>query len=349
MLAAACDIKDTQHEQNTYGPLVRVLGTSIDPTTAEVPADGVIQLSFDRYLLPSTITRQSYAIVDNQNQLLEALDLKTVYDPIARTVTIVGPLGPGVPWLTPGLEYKLVLGLPRDERSDLGGFRAIDRSPLEPSQNRQFSFRAGAVRGATTLDPPVDFCADVLPIFQARCSGATCHGAPAGTNPPRAASSLVLNSHDGLRLSAIGRVAQGANTGARAFTPASDGPVFGVDMALIAPGNPGASWLMYKIEMAPLPVVDAGPQPAYVCKRPGAAVPTPAQPYQALASPWNDRASDAERGRLGDYVLGREMPYPPVQPLTFQERQRIRMWITAGAEVRDCGDCTVVEPPDGGT
>src|SRR6185295_6660899 len=53
-LASACDINDTQHYQNTIGPTIRVIGTNIDPVTAEIPSDDVIQISFDRYLLPST-------------------------------------------------------------------------------------------------------------------------------------------------------------------------------------------------------------------------------------------------------------------------------------------------------
>ena len=327
---------------------MRVLGTSVDPVTAEVPADGVIQISFDRYLLPSTITRQSYVVVDNMNQPLGSLDLKTVYDPVARTVTIAGPQGPGVAWLTPGLEYKVVLLVPRDEASDLGGFRAIDRSPLENVV--QVVFRAGAVSGVTTLDPAVDFCADVLPIFQAKCAGGGCHGPPASGSATRSAASLILTSTDGLRITAKGRVAQGSNTGGKSFTPAPEGPIFGIDMALIQPGNPGSSWLMYKVEMAPHPVIDAGQEPSYACTPPEGSPPVPARaaPYRPLA-PVSSRATDGERERLGNFILGREMPYPNGQPLTFEQRELIRIWIANGAETRECGGCGVVQNPDGGT
>ena len=72
-----------------------------------------------------------------------------------------------------------------------------------------------------------------------------------------------------------------------------------------------------------------------------------------LARPYAD---DLERTLLSDYVLGREMPYPAPgnayfsQPLTFQERERIRIWIARGAPVRDCGACSTSVPParDGG-
>ena len=161
-----------------------------------MPSDGVIQLAFDRYLLPATATRQSYAIVDNLNQQLPNDAIRTIYDPIARTITIAGPDGPGIPWLTQGNVYKLILPIPADlnDTSDVGGFRAIDGSPLAKNQTREFAFTAGPPSGITTIDPPVDFCADVEPIFTAKCSYSTCHGAL-----NQEAASLVLDSASGVQ------------------------------------------------------------------------------------------------------------------------------------------------------
>lgn len=327
-----------------------------------MPADGVIQIAFDRYLLPSTITRQSYVIVDSTNTPLPNAALKTLYDPVARTVTIVGPDGPGKMWLTPEQSYKLVLLVPNDPRSDLGGFRAIDRATLHPPQKRELVFRAGPPTHKTLIEPAVDFCADVLPIFTLKCSDPSCHGAS-----DRAASSLILASADGIRATARGRVAQGANTGPRASTPEPTPSSFGVNMELIKPGDPGSSWLMYKIELAPHPVVDAGPAPTVQCTPPAGApsIPAPAPAYTPLA-PARTHADDIERAILNDYVLGREMPYPyppatyvpppatPTNPnptayfytpLDFQERERVRIWISRGAEIRECGGCGVLESP----
>lgn len=345
-LASACDIKDTQHYQNTIGPTVRIVGNNIDPTSSEIPADGVLQFSFDRYLLPSTTTRQGYAIADNTNHVLPPEGFQTIYDPVARTISITGPSGPGTAWLTPGLDYKLVFFVPPNNTSDIQGFRAIDRAPLDPNQNRTFVFKAGAARGVTAFEPKMDFCADVLPIFVRKCDGPLCHG-----SGDRSASSLILTSGDGVRVTAVGRVAQGSNTGGRSFTPSPAGPEFGVDMALIEKGNPGASWLMYKIEMAPHPVIDAstGVAEKILCTPPPGAtpIPSPAAAYAPLA-PVIPEANDSERARLEDYILGRYMPYPTpaadavLQPLTFDERERVRIWIAAGAETRDCGGCGTV-------
>lgn len=331
-----------------------------------MPADGVIQLAFDRYLLPSTITRQSYVILDSTNTPLENAALATTYDPVARTVTIVGPSGPGRPWLTPEQSYKLVLLIPRDPRSDIGGFRAIDRATLFPQQKLEFVFRAGPPTHRTQLEPAVDFCADVMPIFTLKCSDPSCHG-----SSDKAASSLILASSEGVRVTARARVAQGANTGPRASSAEPTPSLFGINMDLIKPGDPGASWLMYKIELAPHPVIDAGPVPPALCTPPEGAppIPAPAAPYSTLA-PAITRADEIERAILNDYVLGREMPYPytpstyvpptptPTNPnptayfytpLDFQEREKIRIWISQGAEIRECGGCGVLDmPPAGG-
>ena len=361
-VAFACDIEGTQHDQKTVGPAITIVGNSIDANGGVVPADGVIQLAFDRYLLPSTITRQSYVIVDNTNTPLPNAALRTLYDPVARTVTIAGPDGPGKPWLTPDQSYKLVLLVPSDPKSDLGGFRAIDRATLDPAQKRQFVFRAGPPSQTTLFEPAVDFCADVLPIFTLKCSDPSCHG-----SSDTAASSLILASAEGVRVTARGRVAQGANTGPRASSEEPTPSLFGVNMPIIKPGDPGSSWLMYKIELAPHPVVDAGPAPQVLCTPPAGApsIPEPSPAYATLA-PARINADDLERSILNDYVLGREMPYPYLPatyvpppptpanpnptayfytPLDFQEREKIRIWITRGAEIRECGGCGLVEPP----
>lgn len=185
-LAFACDINGTPHDQQVVAPAVSIVGNNIDANGGVIPADGVIQFAFDRYLLPATITRGSYVIVDNFNKPVENDGLKTVYDPIARTVTILGAEGPGRQWLTPDQSYKVVLLVAKDKNSDIGGFRAIDREPLFAGQKLEFVFRAGAPTGQQLYEPTVDFCADVLPVFVAKCSGSSCHG-PSKT----AAASLI--------------------------------------------------------------------------------------------------------------------------------------------------------------
>lgn len=341
VLMTACDVRNTPHDQATIGPPISILGTNLG-TEGTVPADGVIQVAFDRYLLPSTITRQSYVIVDSTNQALGNLPLRTVYDPVARTVTIVGPDGPDAPWLTVDQSYKLVLPVPTANNSDLGGFRAIDRATLRADQKREFVFRAGPPTHQAHYEPTVDFCADVMPIFQAKCNGALCHGV--GTT---AAAGLVLTSRAGIIDTARGRVAQGANTSARAFSPEPPNKIFGVNMAVIEPYDPGSSWLMYKIEMAPPPVVTTVARPPILCSLDEASPPSPASDLLPLATA-KTTVDETERSILNDYVLGQPMPYPAndashptyaFQPLTFQERERVRIWIARGAETPECVTC----------
>ncbi len=254
-------------------------------------------------------------------------------------MTIAGPDGPGRAWLTPDQSYKLVLLVPADAASDLGGFRAIDRATLARDQKREFVFRAGAGTGQRAYEPAVDFCADVLPIFAAKCDGPTCHGSSS-----RAASSLILTTSEGVRVTARGRVAQGSNTAARANTPETTPSLFGANMEIIRPGDPGSSWLTYKIELGKLPAEDAATNETRTCTPPPSTgpIPPPAGTFTPLA-PARIAASDGERAILDDYVLGREMPYPSAPPsataLDFQERQRIRAWIANGAEIRECGAC----------
>src|SRR6185503_6231851 len=116
---------------------------------------------------------------------------------------------------------------------------------------------------------------------------------------------LILTTPDGV--DATGRaIALGANTTAEAASRPSEPALFGLNMARIEPGNPGASWLLYKIEMAPHPKADAGTPVAPDC-RPSL---TDAPPLTAAYAPgvrFQREADGIERDILSDYVLGREM------------------------------------------
>lgn len=313
-----------------------VLGANVSPDRP-LPSDGAIQIGFDRYLLPSTVVRQSFALVDAFGAPVSPVPLVT-YDPTARVVTIASPNPPGQVWLEPGQPYQLVLGI-AEANSDLGGIRAIDRSTLDPASRRVYGFMAAAPRQAGTGEPAASFCSDVLPVFVAKCATGACHG-----NAEAASAGLALGTSTGVVQTAIARVARGANTGPIAGRGAPPSRRFGEDMPIVDPGNPGNSWLMYKVLLAPLPSplpTDAGAATLPVCAN-GA---TLSPPFTPLA-PFLPQPSAFERGVLSDYVLGREMPYPlpsvtgySVQALTFDERERVRLWIAQGAAVPECGAC----------
>ena len=313
-----------------------------------MPADGVIQIAFDRYLLPATVNRQSLGLVDGARMPL-APDLAPVivYDPIARTVTL---LPPKQPWLTEGQTYTLVLGIPEGD-AEQGGIRAIDRAKLFADQKREFGFLVGPKTGGAS-EPTASFCRDVLPIFIAKCSDPSCHG-----NSGATAAGLVLDTSAGVGATALNRIAQGSNTGGRSSSAPSSGRRFGVDMPIIDPGNPGNSWLIYKIELARPPTLTQ-PAPNIACTS-GLLEPKVTFAFAPLVPEAQRKADDSERSILNDFVLGREMPFPfpgaggyATEPLTFDEREKVRLWIKSlvpGGALPECGGCDLVPEADAGT
>ncbi|MEO6573178.1 MAG: hypothetical protein ABIP89_05030 [Polyangiaceae bacterium] len=330
------------------GPFVHVVGINVD-ATHKATTNGVIQIAFDRMLLPITVTRQSILLLDYTTTAIAPV---VSYDPVARVVTLSNP-NPGNPsWLKADQAYKIVLGIPEGD-VDVGGVRAIDRAPLDPSQVLQFGFLVSADSTPQVSNlvsgPPMNFCNDIFPIFTASCSQGTCHGPVAGKVRP--AAGLVLGTSAGVANTAIARVANGSNTGPLAGPGHAPSHIFGIDMPLIDPGNPGNSWLLYKVLLGPpsAPVVvdtgtdagaDAGAEggaPVATCT-PGA--PFPAASFDVTA------VSDDERARLSNYVLGNKMPYPAMPgtndssgDLTLDQMERLRAWIQQGAIVTDCSAC----------
>ena len=293
------------------------------------------------------MNRQSIGLVDGARMPLSPdLAPVVVYDPIARTVTL---LPPKQPWLTEGQPYTLILGIPEGD-AEQGGVRAIDRATLWADQKREIAFIVGPKSGAT-IEPSVSFCRDVLPIFTAKCSQPTCHG-----NGEVAAASLVLDTSAGVGATALNRIAQGSNTGGRSSGAPSSGKLFGVDMPIVDPGNPGNSWLMYKIDLARSPTL-AQPVPNFACTN-GLLEPEVKFAFSPLVPQAQHAADEIERSILEDFILGREMPFPVAtpggygdEPLTFEEREKVRLWIKSlvpGGAVPECGGCGVVPDADAG-
>lgn len=288
-----------------------------------MPLNGAVQLSFSRYLMPSNVTRQAFVLTAVGGGAVPPPIV--AYDPVARTVTLQNP-SPGRPWLVQDQIYKLDMNPEQ--------VLAIDGGKLEGPLS--LTFRVGPPASAEYAEPKVNLCTDILPIFTAKCLGSGCHSGS------QAAASLVLDTSVGIKVTAVGRVAQGANTGARA-APSAPGKVFGVDMPVVDPGNPSNSWLLYKVVMASLPTTS--PTVAnYVCTK---ATTTKAESYTPLA-PYSEAPTQAETDVLSNLVLGREMPFPVAKPsvyeelpLTFQEREKVRLWIAQGADVPECGGCGV--------
>jgi hypothetical protein len=254
-------------KKSTAGPPIAVVTTGTNIAAGSTyTVDQPIKIAFNRFLNPETVTRQSLVLEDlNGVAITDAL---VSYDPVTLTVSLSNP-GSGLGWLDAGHEYQVVLTVPSGDGGTYG-LQAIDGATLAAAQTIQF--KAGAAPAIPSSGPPtIDFCNDIYyPILSANgvgCASQGCHEAAlpmveslfdgGGTGYPR--EGLDLSTVSGIRATAIGQVAHESNTGpyASPATPSASLP-FGVDMPIIAPGQPGNSWLMYKVLLGPVQGVDAG-------------------------------------------------------------------------------------------
>jgi hypothetical protein len=301
-------------------------------STQPLPPNGRIELAFDRYLLPSSITRQSLVLSDlNGNVQTPTI----AYDPVARIVTITPTTA-----LQVDQSYKVSITTP-SSATDPTGLRSIDGATIDPTE-AAIEFPVQMTATAQPALPTVDFCKDIFPIFAGKCGGASCHGA-ASNDPTQGASGAVegleLDSPQDIEATAIGLVAHEANTGPQS-QPMPPGLLFGVDMPIIDPGSgaggdPGNSWLLYKLLLA-YPAAQSSTTPATACAG-GPAMPTDVSMLHLITPPAvSDPADDPGRAVLTDYVLGREMPFPsdPSVPLegaaatlSTNELELVSRWI----------------------
>jgi len=275
------------------------------------------------------VTRQSIYLEDSSTHLVT--DELIAYDPVTMTVSLSNP-SPPLAWLTAGQKYRVVVNVPSFEGGTSAGLLAIDGATLAAPVTLVFT--AGAPADPPFAGPPsIPFCGTVLDgIFKQDCS--FCHTRPqdaglvtlpdAGFNVTQPPLGLDLSSAEGVRSTAVGQVADESNTGplARPATP-SLGEPFGIDMPILAPGEPGNSWLLYKVILANPAPADAetiGGDSGVVTYGQGTKLP----------------ASQAELGRLAAYILGQAMPYQvPGQgtnpTLTAGDLVRLSTWIAQGA------------------
>lgn len=216
--------------------------TEDGPTDCGVPLDAGIEIRFDRYLLPKTAVRQSIALYAGPNN--NAFLLQPLYDVVERVV--VFRLASGA-LLTPGLLYHVQIVSPGDAPNAFG-FKAFDGAPLAKQNDVPLKFSFFTARAAppprVVEEPPT--CFEVSSALErSGCSRADCH---AGTHAPMG---LRFDSRESLIDTAIGHVAHETDTGPSGGRPLVDPPRFGVDMPVIDPGNPGTSYLLYKLFIDP--------------------------------------------------------------------------------------------------
>jgi len=327
---------------STAGPAVHLVAANVSQGGA-VPSGQPIQLFFDRLLLPQSISRQTFVLTQVGGTYLEP----TIgYDPVARVVSVT-PITP----LDPCLDYELAIVSPQSS-TDPNGLRAIDGAllarpsalcsrgpmsgPLDPCVIT-FGVKGGescvgtpdSGAPATPAPPTVAPCA-AQAILAQNCGGGTCHG---GSTP---AEGLELDTAAGILATAVGRVAQESNTGGSA-SPAPPTLLFAQDMPIVDEGNPGNSWLLYKLLLSAAP--SPCPPGTGNCAGPSACPGFP----ETYSRPWSP-LSAGERGILSSYVQGSAMPYPysfapvgsggcPIYGLSTQQLEVLDYWILEGAPV----------------
>ncbi len=329
---AGCDAGPYEDEQTVGPPINFVPSRSNIGAGHTYTVDQPIVLAFDRFLNPETVTRQSIYLEDSSgNEITEEL---IAYDPVTLTVSLANPQTGGLPWLTPGEGYRVVVNVPSSDGGTPYGLMAIDGATLAAPATILFTAEA-APANPTPGPPTIDFCTDIQRrIFTCSCAYAGCHESAtprpatldAGTGYPR--EGLDLSSPAGLLATAIGQVADESNTGplAAVGSPSITQP-FGINMAVIAASEPGNSWLVYKTLLA---IPD--PPDAEVLPLEGGA----GAYAQSLVTP----VSASERAILSNFITGQAMPYPypstaePSQgAITEGDIERLSLWIAEGAQV----------------
>jgi hypothetical protein len=250
-----------------------------------VPIGTAIEVRFDRYLLPKSVSRQAVALYTGS--VSNGIFLAPVYDVLERVVVFRSEYGSQ---LLPGVVYQVALTLPDDDPNGLG-IRAFDGAPLEKGRvPLKWSFRTARVASPAAAVTPPATCDDaVKTLVDGGC--ARCH-----TGGKDAPLGLSLGSGRALSDTAIAHVAHEASTWATPGSALGDPPRFGTAMTLIEPGSPAASYLLYKL------LVNAGnfgPDGACATSH---QVPLP--DGQCLV------ASGSERDRLANWFVSGD-PMPP--------------------------------------
>jgi hypothetical protein len=145
--------------------------------------------------------------------------------------------------LEPGTLYTVELLTPNSESGF--GFQAFDGAPLtERSAPLKFNFftRRSTEASQSIALEEIPGCERILELFQqAGCAGASCHG---GESPNMG---LRLDSAAAFAQTAIGRVAHQTELGPSTGVPLRNPERFGVQMPVVDPGQPGNSYLLYKL------------------------------------------------------------------------------------------------------
>lgn len=304
----------------------------VTDATELVQSTSSVVLRFDRFLLPGDAIRQSICLQPNSDPVKTLQDctqqvfLEPSYDPVRRTVTYRLPATGS---LIADTKYWLTILAPTE--ASTFGFHAFDGAALDTNTTVQFSTAVTNPPGGP-VDPSLDeaakqavsnelFC--VASACVASCGADdTCKGkCPVAKSLPAGCAGChgpieFGGSAMGLDLSAgnripeiIGRVANQTQTGANADEPDTKPRRFGRAMPQIEAGNPGNSYLLYKMLISPM--------------------------YARSAAAAGIASGEIDRLRAS-VVVGLPMPPYEVYALPEASVDALSAWISTGAQTPVC-------------
>jgi hypothetical protein len=249
----------------TAGPSLRLVssypengaGFDCDPSdpSCGVPLDVSLEFRFDRFLLPTTVVRQSLSFRSGTASVIPRLgeEVAPAYDVFERVARYTLPEGE---LLEPHSAYTVELFVPKSD--DGGGFRAFDGAPLAGEEPLRISFFTGVSASSAPSESAELGCEDAFCIafgaaepgcalpLERGCAEGGCHRD--GGDAPMA---LVLDTPEAFERTARLRVAHGAETGPTTGVTSAASNRFGVTMPLVDPGRPDNSYLLYKLLLSP--------------------------------------------------------------------------------------------------
>jgi len=233
-----------------------------------VPINATLQLRFDRYLDPATVSRQAIRVYSGAPDSLTPITFDVSYDPVERVVSYRMPAGVS---FAPEALYQLEV--PLAVAADDQGFRAFDGALLEEGDiPLTTSFLTGK-RAAELPTLPVPTCEQVVTeVFSGLggCTNDECHSSEPKQGFDNAPLGLWLDRRVHVRATAVSRVAHQTEVGNRSGAPLQDSQRFGVQMPIIDPRNPGNSYLLYKLLRGAQNFEPCGENQAVsVCAEPG--------------------------------------------------------------------------------
>lgn len=331
-LIAAASACDRDPPSPSAAPPLRILASDPEALQRDVPREKALRFRVSRLVRPTSVIRQSIRVTpglidaETGESPAGSVFFEPQWDPYDRVVTFELP--PWNRWI-PSTLYSVTVLPPADD-STVAGLRSLDGIALD--QPESFSFMAGASVSDPEHDvddtwPTVDFCtgaeADgipgVLPVLRAACGTSSCHSSVGGNAPPMG---LDLATPDGIRSTAIRVTARQTMRSGMVGPPSNNPTTFGDSMPRVDPGNPGNSYLMYKL------LIHEGNYPN-------------ALEADDTSRPWVGDLPPDTAAPVGDIEYLRRSfvqgtPMPMQGSLRPSEMRALMTWIGQGASVKDC-------------